>query len=61
MFDAAVERVLESRRALMFRLLVTDALHEDALRFHERRGMTALTAEGFPRRMVLDLKELIAP
>lgn len=60
LFEAALARALELRYALMFRLLVTDALNEAALRFYTKRGLVALLSEGYPRRMVLDLKDLVS-
>lgn len=41
-----------------FRLFVTDAIDAGAARFYERFGFTPL-AEGFPCRMVLDLRPLL--
>ena len=42
-----------------FRLFVTDAIDENALRFYERFGLVALS-DRFPARMVLDIKPLIS-
>ncbi len=42
-----------------FRLFVTDALDENAVRFYERFGLQPLS-EVFPARMVLDLKPVMA-
>jgi GNAT superfamily N-acetyltransferase len=42
---------------LGFRLLVTDAIDDDAARFYEHFGLRRLS-DGFPCRMVLDLATL---
>lgn len=43
-----------------FRLLVTDAIDAEAMRFYERFGLAAL-ADRFPSRMVLDLQPMLQP
>jgi len=41
-----------------FRLFVTDAINEDAVRFYERFGLCRLF-DAFSARMVLDIKPLL--
>jgi GNAT superfamily N-acetyltransferase len=42
-----------------FRLFVTDAIDEDAVRFYERFGLVRLS-DAIPARMVLDIKPLLS-
>ena len=41
-----------------FRLFVTDALDDNAVRFYERCGLARLS-DALPARMVLDIKPLL--
>ena len=61
LFEEALGKSLELARAgvVGFRLLVTDAIDEQAAKFYERFGLVRL-ADMFPCRMVLDLQPLIA-
>lgn len=60
LFEEALGRALRVVQdgPLRARLFVADAVDEAAVRFYEHFGMTRL-AEGFPARMVLDLKKII--
>ena len=62
LFDEALQRtlVLAADGPIGFRVLVTDAKNARALTFYNRRGMSALVEGNWPRRMVLDLKQLVA-
>jgi GNAT superfamily N-acetyltransferase len=60
LFEEALGLTIELCRTgpVAFRLFVTDAIDESAVRFYERFGLVRL-ADGFPCRMVLDLKPLV--
>ena len=49
---------LASSGPVAFRLFVTDAIDDDAVRFYERFGLVRLSAV-LPARMVLDIKPLL--
>lgn len=61
LFEEALGLTLQLARSgpVAFRLFVTDAIDEGAVRFYEHFGFSRLTGE-FPCRMVLDLKPLLA-
>lgn len=50
---------LASSGPVAFRLFVTDAIDEDAVRFYERFGLVRLS-DSIPARMVLDIKPLLS-
>lgn len=60
LFEEALGLALQLCRAgpVMFRVLVTDAIDEDSARFYEHFGLARLS-EGYPCRMVLDLRPLL--
>jgi GNAT superfamily N-acetyltransferase len=60
LFEEALGLTLQLAKAgpVAFRLLVTDAIDEDAARFYERRGLARLSDE-YPCRMVLDLRPIV--
>ncbi len=60
LFDHATSLVLRlcDEGPVSFRLFVTDAIDAEAARFYAHFGFKALS-EGYPRRMVLDLKPLL--
>jgi GNAT superfamily N-acetyltransferase len=60
LFEEALGRTIQLAKAgpVAFRLFVTDAIDEGAVRFYERRGFARL-GEAFPCRMVLDLAPLV--
>ncbi len=60
LFDEALGLTLElvTSGPVAFRLFVTDAISEDAVRFYTRLGFVR-SAESLPARMVLDLKGLM--
>jgi GNAT superfamily N-acetyltransferase len=60
LFEEALGLTLQLARTgpVAFRLFVTDAIDSRAARFYEYFGFTRL-ADGFPCRMVLDLKPLV--
>ena len=62
LFEEALGRVLELAAAgpVAFRLFVTDAISEDAVRFYERLGLSRLTT-GLPARMVIDINPFLRP
>ncbi len=61
LFDDALRRTLQLAREgpVGVRLFITDAKGERAAGFYERRGMTALAQDGWPRRLVIDLAPLL--
>ncbi|MEZ5584028.1 MAG: hypothetical protein R3F37_15965 [Candidatus Competibacteraceae bacterium] len=60
MFEEALGLTLQLAQTgpVAFRLLVTDALNDDAMRFYMHFGLTAL-GDDFPCRMVLDPRPLL--
>jgi len=60
LFEEALGLTLQLARTgpVAFRLLVTDALDEDAARFYSRFGLQRLS-DVFPARMVLDLAPML--
>jgi GNAT superfamily N-acetyltransferase len=60
LFEEALGLTIELARTgpVVFRLFVTDAIDEAAVGFYERFGLVRL-ADGYPCRMVLDLKPLV--
>lgn len=62
MFDEALRMALAlaTDGPLGIRVLITDAKDERAAHFYERRGLVAPAPTAWPRRMVLDLKPLVA-
>jgi len=60
LFEEALGLTLQLAKAgpVAFRLLVTDAIDENAARFYERRGLARLSDE-YPCRMVLDLRPIV--
>lgn len=60
LFEEALGLTIELARTgpVAFRLFVTDAIDGAAVRFYERFGLVRL-ADGYPCRMVLDLKPLV--
>ena len=60
LFEEALGLALELATAgpVAFRLFVTDAINEDAVRFYERFGLARLS-DALPARMVLDLEPLL--
>ena len=60
LFEEALGLALELATSgpVAFRLFVTDAINEDAVRFYERFGLARLS-NAFPARMVLDIKPLL--
>ena len=60
LFEEALGLTLQLARAgpVSFRLLVTDAIDEGAVRFYTQFGLARLTG-AYPCRMVLDLKPLV--
>jgi GNAT superfamily N-acetyltransferase len=60
LFEEALGLTLQLAKAgpVAFRLLVTDAIDADAARFYERRGLVPLS-DGYPCRMVLDLRPIV--
>jgi GNAT superfamily N-acetyltransferase len=62
LFEEALGLTLQLAKAgpVAFRLLVTDAIDEDAARFYQHRGLVRLS-DVFPCRMVLDLRPIIGP
>jgi GNAT superfamily N-acetyltransferase len=62
LFEEALGLSLQVARSgpVAVRLFVTDAIDEPAVRFYEHFGFARL-ADGFPCRMLLDLKPLLGP
>lgn len=60
LFEEALGLALELATSgpLAFRLFVTDAIDEDAVRFYERFGLARLS-DSLPARLVLDTKPLV--
>ena len=60
LFEEALGLALELATSgpVAFRLFVTDAINEDAVRFYERFGLARLS-NALPARMVLDIKPLL--
>lgn len=60
LFEEALGLTLQLARSgpVAFRLFVTDAIDETAVRFYEHFGLARL-GEAFPCRMVLDLKPFV--
>jgi GNAT superfamily N-acetyltransferase len=60
LFDEALGLALELATSgpVAFRLFVTDAINEDAIRFYQRFGLCQLS-DALPARMVLDIKPLL--
>lgn len=60
LLEEVFERVLDvlESKLLTFRVLLTDAIDEQAATFYEHFGFVRL-ADEFPARMVLDLKKLL--
>lgn len=60
LFEEALGLALELATSgpVTFRLFVTDAINEDAVRFYERFGLSRLS-DRLPARMVLDIKPLL--
>ncbi|RME61576.1 MAG: N-acetyltransferase [Caldilineae bacterium] len=60
LFEEALGLALELAASgpVAFRLFVTDAINEDAVRFYERFGLARLS-DALPARMVLDIKPLL--
>jgi len=60
LFEEALGLALELAASgpVAFRLFVTDAITEDAVRFYERLGLCRLS-NALPARMVLDIKPLL--
>jgi GNAT superfamily N-acetyltransferase len=61
LFDQALTKTLQLAidGPIGFRVLIADAKNAAAAGFYARRGMIALSATAWPRRMVLDLKPII--
>lgn len=61
LFEEALRKtlVLASEGPIGFRVLITDAKDERAVRFYRKRGMIELATDRWPRRMVLDLGPLV--
>lgn len=60
LFEEALEMTLHvaATGPLTFRLFVTDAVSEDAVRFYEHLGLSRLSTT-LPARMVIDLRPLV--
>ena len=60
LFEEALGLTLELATSgpVAFRLFVTDAIDDDAVRFYERFGLARLS-DALPSRMVLDIKPLV--
>jgi len=60
LFEEALGLALELATSgpVAFRLFVTDAVNEDAVRFYERFGLCRLS-DALPARMVLDIRPLL--
>jgi hypothetical protein len=59
LFEDALARAVEVGEIVGVRLLVTDAKDDAAVEFYRHIGMFAL-GDGFPCRMVLDLRTTVA-
>jgi GNAT superfamily N-acetyltransferase len=59
LFEDALARALDIARHIGTRLFVTDAIDSDAIAFYEHLGFESLSDQGFPRRMVLDLRPFL--
>jgi GNAT superfamily N-acetyltransferase len=59
LFEDALARSLDIARHIGIRLFVTDAIDPSAITFYEHLGFESLSDQGFPRRMVLDLRTFL--